>query len=132
MTAKLWHTFPDKPQELLLKACLFEGDAALESWHAWRGLISVDELDTASQRLLPLAYRNLTACGVNAAELERYRGVARYVWYHNQSRTVAVEALLRIFAAVGIPAMVLKGAALAHLYYPNVSLRPMNDRNARM
>lgn len=127
MTAKLWHTFPDARQELLLKTCLFQGDAALASWRAWRDVTSIDELDIASQRLLPLAYRNLSDCGVKSAELDRYRGVARYVWYQNQSRVAAVEALLSIFSAAGIPAMALKGAALAHLYYRDVSLRPMND-----
>lgn len=52
MTArKLWKAFPDTGQELLLKTCLFEGDRAVESWHAWRKIVDVDDLDLASQRL---------------------------------------------------------------------------------
>jgi len=42
-------------------------------------------------------------------------------------REGCVDELLTAFAAAGIPIVLLKGVALAHLIYPNPSLRPMVD-----
>ena len=42
-------------------------------------------------------------------------------------RTRAIAAVLDALDAAGIPALVLKGAALAHLVYPSPTLRPMCD-----
>ena len=127
MTKRLCQIFPNEQQELLLKTCLFDGDAAIGSWRAWQKLVDVEELDIGSQRLLPLAYQNLSSLGVEESELERYRGVARYVWYENQSKLLQVQALLSIFSAAQIPVILLKGMALAPLYYKNWALRPTND-----
>jgi Uncharacterised nucleotidyltransferase len=42
-------------------------------------------------------------------------------------REKSVDQLLAAFAAAGIPIVLLKGAALAHLIYPSPELRPMVD-----
>ena len=42
-------------------------------------------------------------------------------------REACIDDLLAAFAAVGIPVILLKGAALAHLIYPRPDLRPMVD-----
>jgi hypothetical protein len=50
----------------------------------------------------------------------RHRGAA-------VAREKCVDQLLTAFAAAGIPIILLKGAALAHLIYPAPELRPMVD-----
>ncbi len=127
MTKRLFLQLPDERQELLLKACLFNGVAAIDSWRAWQSLIDVEDIDVGSQRLLPLAYQNLSAQDVAATELERYRGVARYIWYDNHRKMLQTRAVLDAFAEAQIPVMLLKGLALVPLYYRNWALRPTND-----
>ncbi len=43
------------------------------------------------------------------------------------ARESCVDQLLKAFAAAGVPMILLKGAALAHLIYPTPALRPMSD-----
>jgi hypothetical protein len=45
----------------------------------------------------------------------------------NQERTLQMIALSRQFGQAGIPLLFLKGAALAHVLYPEPGLRPMSD-----
>lgn len=127
MGRSIWPMFPDVQQDLLLRTCLLDGEAAIASWHAWRARIGVEDLDLASQRLLPLAYQNLTRLGIVDPELARYKGVARHVWSGNRIRVRNVEQLLQAFAAAQIPVMVLKGIALLALYYRNWGSRATTD-----
>ena len=122
---KLWSPIPTPEQELLLKICV--GYDPVASWNAWRALVAVEDLDLASQRLLPLAYEELRKAEVSHPDMERYRIVARYVWYDNQVRIGLVERVLDAFDSAGIPILLLKGIALTPLYYKNWGLRPAND-----
>jgi hypothetical protein len=75
---------PTVDQELLLKALLFDGEPAIESWNAWRRRISVEEIDLGSQRLLPLLLEKLRRMRVDHPDLRKYQSVARYIWSKNQ------------------------------------------------
>lgn len=119
--------FPDPVQELLLKAILFDGDEALRAWAAWRGSIAVEDIDLASQRLLPMLYDNLTKLGVTGPEMDRYRGVARYVWLDNQLLMRTALDVLALLDQHGVPAMPIKGIAIAPRYYADARLRAMSD-----
>lgn len=118
---------PNETEELLLKAALLDGDRALASWNAWRKRVNVADLDYASHRLLPLLLDNLQRLGIRHRDLKLYQGVARHVWLDNQLRAKKAIAVLELFARAGIPAMPLKGLALAPLYYANFRLRAMSD-----
>ena len=118
---------PDEEQELLLKAILLDGDAAIANWQAWRARVSVEHMDFASQRLLPLLLQKLETLGIDHPDLLRYRSVARHIWLDNQLRMrTAVQILSRLEEA-GVPTMPLKGLALAPLYYGGFRMRAMND-----
>ena len=130
MTARAYssaQTFASADQELLLKALLLEGEAAIESWNAWRQRISVEDADVASQRLLPLLLDKLHRLGVDHPDLSRYESVARYTWLYNQLRARAAQNILASFAEAGVPAMPLKGLAVALLYYGDLRRRAMTD-----
>jgi hypothetical protein len=77
-----------------------------------------------------------------AAQLREWAGVAAQAEAHglapllyvylrhrhaNQVRTRVLHDVLAAYQAAGIPALVLKGAALFHLVYPEPGLRPMSD-----
>lgn len=118
---------PTADQERLLKALVFEGEAAVESWNAWRQSISVEDIDIASQRLLPLLFDKLRRMGIDHPDLRKYRSVARYIWFNNQRLFRVAKQILLCFAEAGIPAMPLKGLAVTLLYYRDFRLRAMND-----
>jgi len=118
---------PNAEQELLLKASLFDGEPALDAWNAWRRRVALDDADFASQRLMPLLLDNLERHGVDDPELGRYRSVARHVWLENQLHLHHAKRVLTLLGDAHIPAMALKGLAVATLYYGNPKLRGMGD-----
>ena len=112
---------------MLLKASLLDGDVARSAWENWRARVTLDDVDHASARMIPLLLANLQRMNVVDPELPRYQNVARHTWLENQLLAKHGGGLLRIFADAGIPAMVLKGLAIAPLYYGNFRLRAMSD-----
>lgn len=82
-----------------------------------------------AHRLGPLLYFHLKAAGV-ALSPEIKRELAGLYLRHrhaNQVRAQVMAEILAAFQAEGIPALALKGFALAHLLYPEPALRPMSD-----
>jgi Uncharacterised nucleotidyltransferase len=120
---------PTREQELLLCAALREGEEAVDAWREWRATAAdIARLDdVASQRLLPLVYRNLRARTPPVPSLERVKGTYRYSWYKNRLLLRATAACLRAFHEAGIETVVLKGTALISCYYEDVGCRFMAD-----
>ncbi len=127
MTARFVNCWPTAEQRLLLRAALLEGPPGVAAWREWRPRVDLDALDEGSGRLLPLVARNLSVLGVEDPILPRLRGVRRRVWTRNTERLIETATLLRMLEEAGVPTLVLKGAALATLYYPDRGLRPMMD-----
>jgi len=119
--------WPTSQQELLLKAALLKGEDAITAWRGWAAAVNFDLLDAGSQRLLPLLYRNLTDQNVRHPVIEVYKGFYRMTWYKNRLLCHRITNVLRHLDSHGIPALLLKGAALVSLYYKDWALRPMND-----
>lgn len=120
--------FPDEQQELLLRAALLEREPAIEAWERWKRMTGgIDRHDNASFRLLPLLYKRLAAHGLDEPQVTKLKGVYRHSWYCNQRLFHEAEAVVQDFEAAGIPALLLKGAALTQLYYDDMGARPMDD-----
>jgi hypothetical protein len=118
---------PSPAQRLLLKACLLEGAPAVCAWEEWTATVALDDVDSASQRLIPLLARNLHAAGITHPDLGRMRGIHRYWWSRNQVLLRRLPAVLGVLRAEGIDPVVLKGVPLALRYYEDAGLRPMAD-----
>lgn len=112
---------------LLLRAALLEAKPAADAYAELRRSFDLDTLDYGRQRLLPLLHRNLVRLGIDDRELGRIRGVRRYHWALNHVRVRAIGPLLADLRKAGVPAMLLKGAALVASYLDDPSLRPMDD-----
>jgi len=119
--------WPTAIQELLLRAALLEGQDCIEAWQTWKSCVDVQNLDLGSKRLFPLLYRNLQDHGLQDPLLPALKSAYRRTWRDNQLLFHEVSTLLTSLHARGIETIVLKGAALALLYYKDVGLRPMND-----
>ncbi len=82
-----------------------------------------------TQGLGPLLYWPLKAAGVTPPLAVKRELQSLYLRHRhaNMVRSRALAEILTAFAAAGIPARVLKGAALAWLIYPEPGLRAMRD-----
>jgi hypothetical protein len=79
--------------------------------------------------LSPLLYTHLKAADVSIPATVKQELRSRSM-RHLVANRVRMRVLCDILSAcdvAGIPVLVLKGAALAHIIYPDISLRPMSD-----
>ena len=115
---------PRPNQELLVKACLLEGEDALAAWQAWRRSTDLDQADMHSIRLLSFMADKLRRWGVRDSALNKFRGLQRRTWLQNHLLFLAAGLALRQLGAAEIPAMALTGVVLASTYYETMALRP--------
>jgi hypothetical protein len=113
-------------QELLLRTVLSDGEEAIAYWIAWKKMIAVEDLDFASQRMLPLLLDKLERLNVSHPVLNKYKSVARYTWLKNQLLVRLMHGILKSLSAVKIPAMPLEDLAIATLYYGGDRLRTLS------
>ncbi len=118
---------PSPLQELLLRAALFDGDAARTAWHAWIGQSGFSQVDYGSYRLLPLVYLNLLKLEMQHPALPQLQEMYRVTWYRNHLILRRAVKALRLLREAEIPTLVLKACALIPLYYHDVAARPMSD-----
>ncbi len=118
---------PTETQELLLRAALLEGDAALEAWRGWVSEQHTSEDENLAFQVLPLAYRNIHPLDPEAKDLDLAKGVYRYVWVKNQVQVRFGSEVIEKLQSAGIDVLVLKGLALNLLYYRDLGVRLMND-----
>jgi len=128
----MMHSSSVESRFLKLCLCARWDAAALE---AARALARQDNLDwgvvwqvAQSEGVAPLVYHTTRHRQLLPAALE---GALRQAYYQNAVRNLRLlhrlEMVLNQLTSVGVPVMVLKGAALAEGIYPNPSLRPMGD-----
>jgi hypothetical protein len=122
------------PSELsLLHAALLDVPTAAEAASNWFTQLPKGQaesgfrsLELASRRLLPLVYWN-----VRTSAPAQWHGPLKAIYYEywaeNVKRFHRLQQLLPGFERYGIATLVLKGAALSVLHYPNMAVRPMFD-----
>ena len=91
----------------------------------WEDVLAQAEM----HHLSPLLYTHLRAAGVSipAAVKRELRSRSMHHLVANQVRTRVLCDILSAYETARIPVLVLKGAALSHIIYPDISLRPMSD-----
>lgn len=120
--------WPTAAQEHLLHACLnLDETLARDAWRQWRDAVEFDQIDQASMRFMPLLLRRLETLGISDPNLGRYRGLHRRSWVRSQQLFHLLRSLTAELNHIGIPTLVLKGAAIAARYYGETGLRPMGD-----
>ena len=124
---KIGAFWPTPVQESLLRAALLRGPGAQAAWEQWSARANLDTLDAGTFRLLPLLYVNLEAEGVRHPLMSKLKGIYRYHWTKTRVLFYQAALVLDRLHAAGFQTLLLKGTALATLYYPNPGLRPMDD-----
>lgn len=116
---------PTQLQACLLRAVTTPGPIAIDAWHDWRSAVTVDQLDTDSQWLLPLLFHQLHAAGVDPSLLQRYSNVYRHNWLAATARLHAVAIIIAELDASGHASTFAEGAVLSA--YPTVACRPFHQ-----
>jgi hypothetical protein len=103
-------------------ALLREHAGALQHWHPL-------PVRAEAHGLAPLIYTHLQAAGVAVPPTIKQELLGYYMQHAHAARmrTQVLSDILTCYQAAGIDALVLKGAALAHLVYEQPVLRPMRD-----
>lgn len=91
----------------------------------WEDVLAQAEM----HHLSPLLYAHLRAAGVSipATVKRELRSRSMRHLVANKVRMRVLRDILSACDTAHIPVLVLKGAALAHIIYPDISLRPMSD-----
>lgn len=110
----------------LLRAGLFPPDRAREAWDRWRAATG-GIADAADRRLLPLVEWNLTSGASLSSAFRGEPGFVELSWLRTERLVGEACTAIDALSAGGVKAVVLKGLALSHLFYPHRSLRPMED-----
>ena len=82
----------------------------------------MQRFESGSLGLLSLLYERR---GRNEAFLARLKGVHRHIWYGNHTGFEALRAALEPLRRRGLPALVLRDAALIERYYRRLGVRPL-------
>jgi len=117
--------WPNADAELLLAAAVYHDERATAAWGRWTERPRPPS--HAADRLMPLVYRNLSRLGVAEARLEPCRPLYRATWLRNQRHARVLRGAVSRMAQAGIATLIVKGAALAPLYYRDLGVRGMGD-----
>ena len=118
---------PSPTALLIMRAALWEGDAAVRAWRRVAATADIDTIDPASARLLPLIHVNAQRLGVENPWRDRVRGIYRYWWAHNQLLVRIGAAAVAELEGAGVRTLLLKGVPVGLFYYGDTGLRPMSD-----
>lgn len=123
-----WHGYRPTPvQEQLLLVALGDPDSAAGAWGSLPDGFDLDELESGSFELLPLAYRNLAAVLPDDPELPRLKGIYRRSWVKNNLLLGRTSEIAGVLGAAGIPSLFLEGPTRAARFYGDVGLRPASS-----
>ena len=115
------------PVQAQLVAALLDRSPDSELLGAWLGQHGAAARNGQLQTLLPLAFARLLETGSDAEIVEQARAAFFETSRLNMARVTRLLAVLGRFSEEGIPAVVLKGAALILRYYRSYGARPMAD-----
>lgn len=138
-----YNPLPTAHQTLLLKACLLDNDQAVQYWEKWMSVNGFsnlssqpssgilpqvyDRLDFASQRLLALLYKKMSAAGVTHPLVTALKGYYRYIWVRNQLLKDELKNIAEVFNAQGVKHIIIKGFPMTEAYYKDLGVRSVLD-----
>ena len=119
--------WPTPDQEKLLQAALRSPDEASPAWSWWCNRNSLDDIDYASRKILPLVYRNLYQQTDNIPHLKRLKREYRITYAENLKLFHKAKNIFDEFKKCEIGFLVLKGLPLSKIYYQDGGTRAMSD-----
>ena len=119
--------WPTDAGEDLLRVALGLAPPSSGAWDRVQARLDLDTVSSDEYRLLPLLWKRLSDSGTTSPLLSRLRGVYRRAWYRNNLQLAEVSSIAAALGRKSIDVLVLKGGAVALLYYDDHACRPMHD-----
>lgn len=119
--------YPTEQQKLLLKAALLPQEDALKAWNQWYPSAEINSLDSDSNQLLALLYRNFSQSNIELANQDKLKGIYRHNWTNNQIKLPGFFSILEQLSQAGIEAIHLNTPTLVYCYYKDYGSRPINS-----
>jgi hypothetical protein len=113
--------------EDLLRAVVLPDDRWRESWIRWRQSADLERLPSGAFRLLPLLFHRLRSGKISDPWMGKLQGIYRYTWARNQILLRDAAQAVQSLQSSGIPAMLIKGAAMILSQYHDAGLCPSVD-----
>ena len=120
-------SWPTQLQSDLLRAALLCDERGLAAWRRVRPVLTIAEMDSGVQAVLPQLRTNLRALGVDDHLMELFKGVHRHAWARNQLMLAQVMPVVAALEQAGVPTLMLKGAALMVEGRRDAGVREMTD-----
>ena len=121
------HSWPTALQSDLLRAALMRDERGLAAWRRVRPALSIADMDSGVQAVLPQLRANLLRLGINDPLMELFKGVHRHAWARNQLMLAQVMPVVSDLEDAGVPTLMLKGAALMAEGRHDAGIREMTD-----
>ena len=102
----------ENDRRILLRAALGEGESAADAYRQWRKRVSLDDIDVAAYRVMPLLLQTVEKNGLGERDERRMRGVAKHIWLSNLLRMRSLASALTALGRANVESLLLKGAAL--------------------
>ena len=123
-TRSLW---PDDRELPLLRALVGPETEAGREWRKWCDAGGFEQLSPRTQQLLPTCRLLRERLAPRTAELAFLKRAYLSSWANNQRLFERLRTLLEALGREDCPGLVLKGAALAPIYYGDLGARSMGD-----
>lgn len=136
------NTIPNQTQHYILMAATSDFETASQNWQLLKSYLNLDNLDRsqikgtllaqiydrldgASNRLLPMVYKNLQA--LDDPLLQSIKSFYRYTWARNHHFLEQFKKLISICKSLHIKPTMLKGLSTAFYYSDDPAIRVMED-----
>ncbi len=117
---------PDQSEEELLRL-IFARRLLNSEVIAWLDSTDLDAANDGLIRLLPMLHNKMKRQGVIHPEADRIRGIYRHTLYRNRLLMHRGILIVNILRGAGVPALLLKGAAMLAAPGFDLGTRPMCD-----
>ena len=117
---------PDQSEEELLRL-IFARRLLNSEVIAWLDSTDLDAANDGLIRLIPMLHKKMERLGVIHPEADRIRGIYRHTLYRNRLLMHRGILMVNILRGAGVPALLLKGAAMLAAPGFDLGTRPMSD-----
>ncbi|MDF2378260.1 MAG: nucleotidyltransferase family protein [Verrucomicrobiales bacterium] len=112
--------WPNEGQTLLLKACAFEdSEETRAAFREWEEAVPFPLVDTGSKRLFLTLFERLKEWGIAYESADQWKRVVQSAWFQQEGVERELGGILDQLDHAEIPAILLKGAALNEVVYPD-------------
>ena len=113
-------------RDLLAAACA-TGPRAVQAWHRWGDVTTLDALDPGTYALLPLVFRNLESSNPPGVAFRKAAAIYRHTWFANEMALRSAARIMKMLEAARTEVALAGDLALTLAAYPDLGARPLRS-----